>query len=91
MTKIGNKIVRISNPTLDNFTIDVEFQDGFSGTVSLRHVFDAPRGIAAEVLTGGIFHQCFVESGALAWPNGLEFCPDSIRIWLENQKNNKAS
>jgi len=30
-----------------------------------------PKGLAAEVIKGGIFERCFVESGALAWPNGL--------------------
>jgi hypothetical protein len=31
-----------------------------------------------EVMRGGLFERCYVESGALTWPNGLELCPDAL-------------
>jgi len=32
-----------------------------------------------------MFDKCFVEMGALAWPNGFELCPDALRHWFELQ------
>jgi hypothetical protein len=29
-----------------------------------------------------MFPRCFVENGALAWPNGFELCPDVLRARL---------
>jgi hypothetical protein len=78
MIKLGNKIVKILNVSEDNFEITLEFADSSCSTVSVRHIFESPEGLAAEVLKGQIFSKCFIESGALAWPNGLEFCADSL-------------
>jgi hypothetical protein len=91
MTNLGNKLVKIHSVSEDNFCLTLEFSDGFNSSVSLRHIFDAPQGLAAEVLKGQMFSKCYLESGALAWPNGLEFCADSVRIWIDDQKNTRAS
>jgi hypothetical protein len=91
MTILGNKLVKIHSVSEDDFSLTLEFADGFCSSVFLRHIFDAPQGLAAEVLKGQMFSNCFVESGALAWQNGLEFCADSIRIWIDDQKNTRAS
>ena len=91
MTKLGNKIFKIHNISEDKFEITLEFADSSCSTVSLRHIFESPEGLAAEVLKGQIFSKCFIESGALAWPNGLEFCADSVRMWIEKQKKTRAS
>ena len=32
-----------------------------------------------------MFERCFVEDGALAWPNGYELCPD-LRARLEKKR-----
>jgi hypothetical protein len=91
MTNLGNKIVKIHSVSEDDFTLTLEFADGFCSKVSLGHIFNSPVGLATEVLKGQMFTNCFIESGALAWPNGLEFCADSLRIWIQGQKNTKAS
>jgi len=54
--------------------------------VSLRDIFESPKGLAAEILMGGVFDKCFVELGALAWPNGYELCPDALKDWLVSQR-----
>lgn len=81
-----NRIERIKKIDTEKLLLRIRFTDGFEATVSLEHIFASPKGLAAEVMRGGMFKNCFVESGALAWPNGLEFCPDAIRMWIEDQK-----
>lgn len=85
--KLGNKIKKIMNVDGENFSVKLKFADGSIVTVSMKHIFEKPKGLAAEVLRGGMFEKCFLESGALAWPNGLEFCPDAMIMWTyENSK-----
>ena len=86
MKKLGNKIKKIFSVDLEGFCIDLQFCDGFRGQVSLKHLFEKPKGLAAEILRGDIFCQCFLEGGALAWPNGFELCPDAVRQWIVVQK-----
>jgi len=90
MKKFGNKIIKIIKVNVENFSISLKFSDGFVGTVSLRHFFTHPKGLAAEVLRGNLFNQCFIEAGALAWPNGLEFCPDAVYMWIHEQSKKVA-
>jgi hypothetical protein len=91
MLNLGNKLIKIHSVSDSDFSLTLEFADGFISSVSLQHIFNSPQGLAVEVLKGQMFSKCFIECGALAWPNGLEFCADSIRIWIEDQKNTRAS
>ena len=84
---LGNKILKIRQVALDNFLVELEFQDNKRLTVSLSHLFTRPAGLAIEVLRGGMFEQCFLDNGALARPNGLELCPDTLYQWGLEQKN----
>lgn len=83
MAKLGREIKRILGVYPETFSVKVEYENGDIVDVPLRHIFERPKKLAAEVLRGGMFHMCFVESGALAWPNGLELCPDAMLIWAE--------
>ncbi len=89
--KLGLKIVMIKKIDAENYRIKLCFNDGFVGEVSLVKFFDSPKGLAAEILRGSMFNKCFIESGALAWPNGLEFCPDAIRLWIEEKTKSLAA
>ncbi len=91
MKRLGQRIVGIMSVDAEAFKIRLRFADGFVGTLCLGHVFERPAGLAAEVVKGGLFGRCFVESGALAWPNGLEFCPDAVRLWIEEQADEQAA
>ncbi len=82
MKKLGNKIKRIARVDEEASTVSLQFADGTTGDVSLSHIFDHPKGLAAEILRGGMFGSCFIENGALAWPNGFELCPDALRARL---------
>jgi hypothetical protein len=79
MSAYGNKIERIRWLDEDSYRIGLLFSDGFAAAIDLSSVFSEPKALAAEILRGGMFSMCFLESGALAWPNGLELCPDSLR------------
>ena len=85
--KLGMKITAITSTDLEGFRVGLRFADGKSGTVSLNNIFSPPRNLSAEVLKGGMFAKCFVENGALAWPNGLELCPDAVYSWMEQEQS----
>lgn len=87
MRKLGNKIAKIDAVDEESMSVKVRFSDGASGWVSLKHLFEKPKALSAEILRGGAFSKCFVESGALGWPNGFELCPDSLRDWFEKQNH----
>ena len=81
--KLGNSIMRIVAVDADRFRVNLEYTDGFRGTADLAALFGSPKGkpMVLEILRGDLFGACFVEAGALAWPNGYELCPD----WLRQQ------
>jgi hypothetical protein len=83
LTKLGHKIIRLLDTDAESFSVKVEFYDGALIEIRMRHIFEKPKGLTSEVLRGGMFDKCFIESGALAWPNGLELCPDAMRSWRE--------
>ena len=91
--KLGTRIKRIRRVDAERYCVAVEYVDGFSGTVDLNFIFERParRPLVAEILRGGLFGRCFVESGALAWPNGYELCPDAVRAWIVAQRRGRAA
>jgi hypothetical protein len=91
--KFGNRIKRITKIEPEAFRISLEFADRGRATVDLRFIFQNPRGrpLVLEILRGQLFDRCFVEAGALAWPNGYELCPDAIRAWINEQKKRPAA
>jgi len=90
--KLLNKITRIVNIIPDKFLIELEFQDKAIGKVDLSEMFSEHQmgPLVKEILRGQIFHLCFVEAGALAWPNGLELCADTLRE-IATLKKKKAA
>ena len=85
MMRLGNEIARIVETDSEAFLIKIEFDDGVVMDIPMGHIFNKPKGLAAEILRGGMFDKCFLESGSLAWPNGLELCPDAMRMWGEEK------
>ncbi len=84
--KLGNKIEKIISADEDSFKIKIKYTDGLRGEVDLSSFFLRPKNLAAEIIKGQLFEKCYVESGALAWPNGLELCPDALRMKLKTKK-----
>jgi len=90
--KLGNKLKRVKKTSPENFEVTLEFTDGFVGVANLTPIFSQTRRkLIAEILRGNLFSNCFVESGALAWPNGYELCPDALRIWIRDGKKKAAA
>lgn len=89
MKKIGNKIRKILSTDQEAFFVRLQYVDGTISTISLKHLFAKPKGLVAEILRGGMFEKCFVELGALAWPNGFELCPDALKMWEVAQHHPK--
>lgn len=79
--KLLTSIQRITRIDSERFRIELEYTDGFRCEVDLGFLFGAPKGkpLVLEILRASMFSRCFVESGALAWPNGFELCPDALR------------
>jgi hypothetical protein len=91
MKNLGRAIKRIEAVDAEAFGVRLRYRDGKVANVSLRDLFEHPKGLASEILRGDLFAQCFVEAGALAWPNGLELCPDALWNWSEEQKKRRAA
>ena len=91
--KLGTSIQRIIKVDPDGFRVELEYADHFRGTVDLAFLFGAPKGkpLVLEILRGNLFAKCFVESGALAWPNGYELCPDAIRRWITSGSKRRVA
>ncbi len=90
--KLGTSIQRIVRVDQESWRVELEYTDGYRANVDLSGIFGAPRRkpLVAEILLGDLFGRCFVESGALAWPNGFELCPDALRM-LAARKSRKVA
>lgn len=63
---------------LQDFQIWLQFEDGFQGIVDLKPFLG--KGIAIELQDTDEFHKVTIESGGgLAWENGFDICPNSLR------------
>ena len=61
--------------------IDIEFRDGLRGRLRFdRSFFD---GVFEPLKSSSLFGQVFVESGALAWPGGIDLAPDALHRLLK--------
>ena len=91
--KFGNRLKRVVSCDAERLRVTLEFADGFRGTVDLTPLFRKPgrRPLPLEILRGQLFDRCFVESGALAWPNGYELCPDALRTRIVERRRSRAA
>jgi hypothetical protein len=59
--------------------IQVEFSNGLSGSFNLRSYLENHSGVLLEQLNDETFaKRCFIDAGALCWPNGLELSPNRL-------------
>jgi len=84
--KLNSKITKIIKTDKENYTVTLLFNDNIKATISLAFIFQNPKGQIAEILRGDLFDKCFIESGALAWPNGLELCADALKMKILESK-----
>ena len=91
--KLLNKIKRIKKVNTEDWSVFLEYQDGFKGVTNLSSFFTSkkPGPLVAEILRGNLFQKCFIESGHLAWPNGFELCADTLRMKADVQLKKKVA
>lgn len=69
---------------LNDYRIWLRFGDGFESTIDLKLLLN--RGIAVELLDATAFSKVVIESGGgLAWENGYDICPNSLRELAEQK------
>ncbi len=69
---------------LEDYRIWIRFEDGFESTVHLKPLLN--KGIAIELLDPTKFSKVDIESGGgLAWDNGFDICPNSLREIAERK------
>ena len=67
---------------MDDYRIWIRFEDGFESTVQLKPLLK--KGLALEILDATAFAKVSIESGGgLAWENGFDICPNSLRELAE--------
>ncbi len=66
---------------LDNYRLEVAFDDGVQGVVSLEERLFGP--IFEPLRDREVFGQVFVdEFGVVSWPNGADLAPDALHEQL---------
>jgi uncharacterized protein DUF2442 len=67
----------VSVRPLDLYRLDVAFDDGVQGVVSLKDRLFGP--VFEPLRDRALFLQVFVdEFGAVGWPNGADLAPDAL-------------
>lgn len=87
MKKKLMKIKKIIKIDEEHFTIKVLFENDKILHLDLSELFKNPQNLTAEILRGNMFASCFIDLGALAWPNGFELCPDQLYQSNRHNKN----
>ena len=70
------KIIAIKPAGSDSLTL--YFSDGSSGVWSAAKIIARDTVLTRPLGDPAYFARAFIEAGALAWPNGLEFSPGSL-------------
>lgn len=74
MTKV------IAERYLGDFQVALQFSDGAEGVFDGRALLQQHAGsLLAPLREEEFFRRCFVDAGALCWPNGLELSPTKLR------------
>jgi hypothetical protein len=67
------------------FVLAVRFLDGVDGTDDLSALVSSPlAGVFACLRDKSIIARAGVESGAVAWPNGIDLAPDAMYCAISN-------
>ena len=78
----GNSVKSVK--PLDGCRLRVVFSDGYIGEVDLAALFEPARGpLTAPFKDLSYFQRAFVDTDAVAWPNGFDICPDVLRFYCE--------
>ena len=72
--------------TLEGFRIWIKFSDNVEGVVDLSDVAD--KGVFSVWKGRAVFEAAFIDpvSHTVAWPGGIDLCPDSLYAELTGTK-----
>jgi hypothetical protein len=65
----------------------LRFSNGAWGTYDFSRYLDANTEMTAPLREPGFFDRCFIEAGALAWPNGFDLSAESLYQRLRDAGN----
>lgn len=65
------------------YQLALRFSDGASGVFDFAPFVDASTPMTAPLRDPTFFARHYIELGALAWPNGLDFSPGSLYRLLQ--------
>ena len=69
-----------------DYKIWIRFEDGYESIIDIKPLLK--KGIALELLEATSFNKVIIESGGgLAWENGFDICPNSLRELAEVKMN----
>ncbi len=63
--------------------LELGFSDGSSAVWSAKPIIDRDTVLTRPLSDAAYFRRAFIESGALAWPNGLELSSHSLHTRLQ--------
>jgi hypothetical protein len=64
---------------LGDYMIMLEFSDGAEGKFDGRTLLARSGSLLEPLRDKAYFSRCFLDAGALCWPNGLELSPTRLR------------
>ncbi|MDE1959456.1 MAG: DUF2442 domain-containing protein [Xanthomonadaceae bacterium] len=68
-----------------SYQLLLRFSDGASGVYDFAPFIEANTEMTAPLRDPAFFARCFIELGALAWPNGLDFSAGSLHQRLQDE------
>lgn len=79
-----DRVVKVK--ALSGYRLDVEFEDGVKGVISLENDLFGP--VFKPLKDPQFFAKVAVdEFGAICWPNGADLAPDAIHAQLKSGKD----
>ena len=65
---------------IKDYRLELAFSDGTIAELDFRHRVVGRRGVVGALENLDFFRQVTVdrEGGTVAWPNGVDFCPDVL-------------
>ncbi|MBA4148084.1 MAG: DUF2442 domain-containing protein [Verrucomicrobia bacterium] len=69
---------------LGDYRLKLVFKDGYVGEVDLHGIAESPRGPMEQPLKEiDFFKEAVADGYSVAWPNGYDISPDTLRHWCE--------
>ena len=71
----------ISAEATDGYMVFVKFEDGKSGFFDMHETVTNGINLMGQLRDTQLFSKVFVDKdlGTIAWPNGVDVCPDLIK------------